>query len=305
MDETKTTNTRKNVKLPLEDRIYYIIINTIIFIFTLIVLYPLIFVVSASFSSGSAVSTGKVILWPVDPGLAGYKAVFSHKLILSGYRNTIFYTVVGTIINIVVTMMCAYPLSRKSLPGRNFFMGIFTFTMFFGGGLIPTYMLITSLGMKNTVWALLIPGAMSVYNMILARTFLQSSIPHELLEASQIDGCNDFRYFFQIVLPLSKAIIAVLTLYYAVGHWNSYFSALIYINKPNLYPLQLILRQIFEASRVSAAEMTDPELIAKTAGITDLLKYSLIVVSTAPIMCVYPFIQKYFVKGVMIGSVKG
>lgn len=288
-----------------EDRVLYGVVGFLLILFTVIVAYPIIYVISSSFSSGTAVSTGRVILWPVDFSLEGYKAVFSHRYIVSAYRNTIFYTVAGTLINLFVTMTCAYPLSRRDFPMRKFFSGLFLFTMFFSGGLIPTYILISQLGFVNTIWSLLLPGALSVYNMILARTFLSSSIPNDLLEASQIDGCSDFRYFFAILLPLAKPVIAVITLYYAVGHWNSYFNAMIYLNDMELFPLQLILRQILISNQISLNDMVDVESMVAKQGLADILKYALIVVSTAPIMCIYPFIQRYFVKGVMIGSLKG
>lgn len=300
----KVVNKRK-IKHPLEDRILYAVVYTIIILFLVVVLYPIIFVISASFSDGTEVQLGRVYLLPVKPTLEGYRAVFSHKNVLTGYRNTIFYTMAGTIINVVITVVCAYPLSRRDLPLRGFFMFLYTFTMFFGGGLIPSYLLVNTIGMNNTIWALLIPGAMSVYNMIITRTFFMNSVPLELLEASQIDGCSDVRYFFSILLPLSQAVISVISLYYAVGHWNSYFSALIYLRDTNLQPLQLILRNILLASRISLNEFEDPDLMEGKIGLEFLVKYALIVVSTAPIMCLYPFVQKFFAKGVMLGSVKG
>ncbi len=296
---------RRGIKNSADDRLLYLLVNTVLILFTLAVLYPIIYVISASFSNPVAVSAGRVVLWPIDPGLQGYRVVFSHRHILLGYRNTIFYTVVGTAINVAVTLLAAYPLSRRDFPFRRSLMFIFTFTMFFGGGLIPTYILMTQIGFINKVWALLIPGALSVYNMILVRTFLLNSIPGELLEAAQIDGCSDTRYFFTILLPRSKAVVAVITLFYAVGHWNSYFNAMIYINQLELFPLQIILRNILIANQVNLSEVQDAELLAGKQGMADLLKYSLIVVSSAPIIALYPFIQKYFIKGVMIGSIKG
>jgi len=296
---------KKKMKDPFEDKILYAIVYTVLTLVTIAVLYPLIFIVSSSFSSGAAVSSGRVIFLPVEPSLEGYKAVFKHKLIVSGYRNTIFYTVAGTAINVAMTLICAYPLSRKDMQFKKFYMFLFVFTMFFSGGLIPTYILMTQLKFINTVWAMIIPGALSVYNMIVTRTFIMSNIPRELLEAAQIDGCSDAKYFFTVVLPLSKAIIAVITLFYAVGHWNSYFNALIYLNEPKLYPLQLILRQILVANQVNLSDIEDPELIAAKQGLADLLKHSLIIVSTVPILTLYPFVQKYFIKGVMVGSIKG
>ena len=298
-------NVRKKIQYPLEDRIYYAVVNTILVIFTLAILFPLINIVAASFSSPTAVATSRVVLWPVDFSLEGYRAVFSNPYVLTGYRNTIFYTALGTTINVSITPVAAYPLSRKDLPYRGFFMFLFTFTMFFSGGLIPTYLLVNSLQMVGTIWAILLPGALSVYNMILVRTFMQSSIPTDLLEAAQIDGCSDLRFFFTMVLPLSKAVIAVITLYYAVGHWNAYFDAMIYLNRKETYPLQIILRDILIANQISSNDIVDDAILAGKQGMADLLKYSLIIVSSLPIICMYPFVQKYFVKGVMIGSIKG
>lgn len=303
MAKAKTASAR--IKNPIEDRILYFVVYTVILLFLLVILYPVIFIVSASFSEGSEVQLGHVYLWPVKPTLEGYRAVFSHRNIMTGYRNTILYTLGGTLINVVVTILCAYPLSRRDMPLRGFFVFLFVFTMFFGGGLIPTYLLVNSLGLVNTFWALLIPGAMSVYNMIITRTFFQNGVPHELLEASQIDGCSDARYFFSILLPLSQAVISVISLYYAVAHWNSYFSALIYIRDKQLQPLQLILRSILLSTRVSLNEFEDPDLLEGKIGLEFLVKFALIVVSSAPIMCLYPFVQKFFAKGVMLGSVKG
>ena len=295
----------RSIRDSAEDRILYFVVNALLAVFTLIVAYPILHVLSASFSSPRAVSTGRVVLFPVEFGIEGYKAVFSHRYIVSAYRNTLFYTVMGTLINLGVTMTCAYPLSRRDFPMRNFFSGIFLFTMFFSGGLIPGYILMTKINFINKIWAMLIPGALSVYNMILVRTFLSSAIPPDLLEASQIDGCSDAGYFMRIVLPLSKPAIAVITLYYAVGHWNAYFNAMIYLSDMNLFPLQLILRQILIANQINLGDLVDVESLVAKQGLGDLLKYSLIVVSTAPIMCVYPFIQRFFIKGVMLGSIKG
>lgn len=288
-----------------EDKILYTVVTMVLVFFLILVAYPLIYVVSSSFSSGTAVSTGQVLLWPVDFSLEGYKTVFSHKLIGSAYRNTIFYTAAGTLINVVVTVTCAYPLARGDFPMRKFFSLFFLIVMFFNGGMIPTYMVISKLKLTNTIWAMLLPGAISVYNMILVQTFIRNSIPSALMEVSQIDGCSDAKYFFYILLPLSKPVIAVITLYYAVGHWNSYFNAMMYLSDQQLYPLQLILRQILVANQVNLNEMVDVEALVAKQGLADVLKYALIVVSTAPILCVYPFIQRFFIKGVMIGSVKG
>ncbi len=300
-----TRRGEKNKRIPFEDRILYATVNLIIIITALIVFYPLLFVVSSAFSSPQAVSRGQVLLFPVDFSLRGFQAVFSYNNVLRSFANSVFYTIAGTAINMVMTLICAYPLSRKDCPFRNFFMGLFTFTMFFSGGLIPFYMLMARLGLVNTVWSMLLPGAISVYNMIVTRTFISSNIPTELLEASQVDGCSDTRFFFGFVLPLSKPVIAVIALFYAAGHWNAYFNAMMYLNNPSLYPLQLVLRDILIANQFNMNEMTDPALIAAYMGMQDLLKYSLIVISSVPLMIAYPFVQKHFIKGVMLGSVKG
>lgn len=297
---------KEKIHLSKGDRFYYAFCYTVVIILLLLVLYPLIYIVSASFSSGSAVSTGKVVLWPVEFSTFSYETVFKYQGVMIGYRNTLFYTIAGTIINIIVTMACAYPLARKNFYGRKFFTLMFTFTMIFSGGMIPSYLNMSSLGLINSVWAMLLPGAMSVYNMVVARTFIQSNIPTELLEASQIDGCSDIKYFFLVVLPLSKAVIAVIALYYAVSHWNSYFNAFLYLHDSNLYPLQIFLREILIQNNFDASMMMeDAEMVAQRQGLQELIKYSMIVVSTLPLLCLYPFVQKFFNKGVMIGSLKG
>ncbi|MCR4902347.1 MAG: carbohydrate ABC transporter permease [Butyrivibrio sp.] len=296
---------KKFKNLSANDKAFYIIIIIILSAFFLIVLYPCVFVVSASFSSGTAVQSGKVVLFPVDFSLEGYKTVFNTKNVWIGFANSIFYTVVGTLINVVMTMTAAYCLSRHDLPGRNFIMLLFTFTMFFGGGLIPSYMVVQNLGLLNTRLALLLPGAIGVYNLIVARTFIINTIPGELLEASRIDGCSDIMYYLQVVLPLSKAILAVLVLFYGVGHWNAYFNAMIYLHDKAIYPLTLFMREILMSSQIDPSTVTDPELQARLADMVGVIKYSLIMVSMVPVLLIYPFVQKYFVKGVMIGSVKG
>ena len=300
----QTMNNRKTQDAK-EDKVMYLIIYIITGVLLVALAYPIIFIISASFSSASAVSTGRVFLWPVDFSLKGYEAVFSYKSIWTGYRNTLFYTIVGTFINLAMTLVAAYPLSRPNFQGKKVYMILFVITMFFNGGLIPTYILMTQIHFVNKVWAMLIPGAISVYNLIVTRTFFQNTIPVELLEASKIDGCSDARYFVSILLPLSKAIIAVMALFYAVRHWNSYFSAMIYLRKPELYPLQIILRSILISSNIDLTQINDPDIIAAMQGLTDLLKYSLIVVASIPIIVAYPFAQRYFIKGVMIGSIKG
>ncbi len=296
---------RKFRNYSLNDKIFYIIITAILTFFFIAVLYPCIFVLSASFSSGVAVQSGKVILFPVDLSIEGYRAVFNTSTVWTGFINSLFYTVVGTTINLVMTLTAAYCLSRRDLPGRNGIMLLFTFTMFFSGGMIPSFMMVQSLGILNTRWALLLPGAIGVYNLIVARTFIINSIPLELLEASQMDGCSDVMYYLKVVIPLSKAIIAVLVLFYGVGHWNAYFNAMIYLHDKSLYPLTLFLREILMASQIDPSTVQDPELQARLAEMAGAIKYSLIVVSMVPVLIIYPFVQKYFVKGVMIGSVKG
>ena len=285
------------------DALFYVICYAIVAILCLIVLYPLIYILSASFSSPAQVSSGRVWLFPVEPTLYSYSLILQYKNVFIGYGNTIFYTVVGTMINVALTMICAYPLSRREFSGRYVCSLIFVFTMVFNAGMIPNYILIRDLHLMNTRWAMILPGAISAYNMIVARTFIQNSI--ELLEASKLDGCNDFQYFFHIVLPLSTTVISVITLYYAVAHWNSYFNAFLYLSDRKLYPLQIFLRQILVQNKFDTSEVTDPELAQQLQGLNEGLKYSIIVVSSAPLMCLYPFVQKHFVKGVMIGSVKG
>ena len=299
-----SVKTARKVRLSRSDRVYYGIVYTLITLLTLAVLYPLMYVVSASFSSGRAITSGKVFLLPVEFSTYGYESVLNYKSIWVGYRNTIFYTVAGTAINIAVTLLCAYPLSRKGLRGKGFFTFLFSFTMIFSGGMIPSYILMRDLKILNTVWAMLLPGAMSVYNMVVTRTFFQSTIPGDLLEAAKIDGCSDIQFFTRIVMPLSKAIIAVITLYYAVGHWNAYFNAFLYLNSKELYPLQIYLRQVLVLGDIDA-DLADEEMLLQLQNLRDVLKYAIIVISTAPLLCAYPFVQKYFVRGVMIGSLKG
>ena len=305
MKDFTPPRTAKNEKggILRSDRRFYSVCYLLIGVLTIIVLYPIVYGTATSFSSPAAVARGEVWLWPVDFSLEGYKAVLQYKDVWIGYRNTIFYTLVGTLMNISLTLACAYPLSRKQLHGRVPIMFLFTFTMLFGGGMIPNYILIKNLKIMNTIWAMLLPGCMSVYNMIVARTFIQQNIPNELLEASKMDGCSDARFFFQVVLPLSKAIIAVLALWYAVGHWNAYFNAFLYLSDKELFPLQLFLKSVLVQNEF--ATMIDPELAEQMTEMRNLIKYALIVVSTAPLFAFYPFVQKYFVKGVMIGSVKG
>lgn len=275
----------------------------------LLVCYPLIYIISASISDPILVNQGKLWLWPQGITFEGFERVFHNKELWVGYRNTILYTTVGTAINLLVTLPCAYALSRGDMVGRNAIMAAFVFTMFFGGGLIPTYLLIKNLGMTNTVWALLIPNAATIWNIIVCRTFFQMNIPKELQESAEIDGCSNTRLFVSIVLPLSAPIIAVMSLFYGVGHWNAFFNALIYLSDRSLFPLQLILKEILVQQQVSSDMMTggggDLDALAVQARIAEIVKYAVIIVSTLPVIIVYPFVQRYFVKGVLIGSIKG
>ncbi len=287
------------------EKVFDTINNTILALILIIVAYPLYFVVIASISDPIDVALGRVILIPSKIVWDGYKKILAHKDLWIGYKNTFTYTILGTLLNLSLTLTSAYSLSRKDMPGRNLFMGIFTFTMFFGGGLIPTYLLVKSLNLIDTYAVMIVLGAVSVWNVIIARTFFQSTIPQELLEAAIVDGCNDFLFFFRIVLPLSKAIIAVLTIYYAVGHWNQFFNAIIYLRNRNKYPLQLFLREILIQNQFNEEMqiMDDNALIAQTIAMS--MKYGVIIVSSLPVLILYPFLQKYFMKGVMIGSIKG
>lgn len=283
------------------DTINYILLSCVL----IIVLYPLYFIVIASISDPTAVSNGQLKFLPIDITFEGYKRIFQDRLILSGYKNTIKYTVVGTTINIFLTMMTAYPLSRKDFSGRRALMIFLMITMYFNGGLIPTYLIVKHLGLINNWLIMVLKGAVSVYNIIIARSFLQSSIPEELYEAAVIDGCSHIKFFTRVVLPLSKAIIAVLVLFYGIVHWNEFFTALIYLRDEKLYPLQLILRSILLENQMQDAMMNNIDDINNQQYIADLIKYGMIIVASLPLLILYPFLQKYFVKGVMIGSVKG
>lgn len=286
------------------DKAFDIINHALLILIAAAVFYPLYFILIASFSDPTAVAGGEVRLYPKGFNLDGYAKVFENSKIWTGYRNTIFYTAVGTSINLLFTVPAAYGLSKKTLPGQGLLMGLITFTMFFSGGLIPTYLLIDNLGINNTMWALVLPGAVSVYNLIVTRSYMASNISGELEEAARLDGCSDFHLFFQIAIPLSKPIIGVIFLMYAVGHWNSYFNALIYIRDAQLYPLQVILRDLLIQTE-QAANMGGDASVMEMQKIADMLKYGVIVVSSLPVLCIYPFIQKYFEKGMMIGSIKG
>ena len=295
------------------DRAFGIVNGLLIALSFAITLYPLIYVISASISSPDAVASGRMILWPVDITWKGYQYILQYGDIWTGYANTLFYTLVGTSINLIVTLPCAYGLSRRDVPFRGLVMTLFLITMYISGGLIPGYINLSEMHMINTRWALLLPGAVSTYNLIVARTFFANTIPWELHEAAFLDGCSNIRLFLKIVLPLSAPIVVVMTLYYGVAHWNSYFNAMIYLSDRSKYPLQVFLREIltkgqFAADAIqSGASFTEEEMIAmmKETETANLIKYCVIIVSTVPMMILYPFLQRFFTKGVMIGAVKG
>ena len=294
------------------DRFFQTVVSILMVAFLVIELYPLIYVVSASFSDGDAVAAGKIVLLPVDFTLEGYGYVFRNQNIWIGYANSIFYTVVGTFVNLVMTLPCAYALSRKELIGKNKIMIYFMITMYVSGGMVPAYLNMKSFGLLNTRLLMVIGGAISVYNMIVAKTFFENSIPLEITDASKIDGCTDFSTFSKIVLPLSKALMAVMVLYYGIGHWNSYFGPMIYLDDPEKYPLQLFLREILLMSNmvqnvIVTGSLTSEQIayLEKQAEAAELTKYCVIVVAALPMMILYPKLQKFFEKGVMIGGVKG
>jgi ABC-type sugar transport system, permease component len=313
--EKKLKGPATHEKLSADDKRFYFINGTMLFIIFMLVLLPILTLFANAFSDGNAVAAGKVSFWPLardEQGafhlgvdFDGFAAAFKNTKLLNGYMNTIFYTLAGTCLNLVMTILAAYPLSRSDLPGRNKVMMLFAFTMIFNAGMMPNYMLMQKLHLMNTRWAMVLPMAINVYNMVICRTFFQSTIPRELLEAAQLDGCTDFRFVWSIVLPLSKAVIAVIGLYYGVYHWNAYFNAFMYLSDQSLYPLQIVLREILLSSVVS------PEMLeGATTGSVDfnmihVLRYAVIIIACLPIWCVYPMLQKYFVQGVMIGSIKG
>ena len=297
---------RNAIRLSAGDRLFSVVNTFLLIVIMLVVLYPLIYIVSSSFSAPAAVTSGRVWLYPVDATLVGYQTAFKHSKIVPSFMNSIIITVVGTCINVICTVMVAYPLARKTFFGKGFLTGLFTFTMLFNGGLIPTFLVIRKLGFYDSYGALWLPGAVSVYNMIVARTFFQNTIPDELYEAGELDGCSDLMFLMKIAIPLSMPIIAVLVMFYAVGHWNSYFNAMVYLRDTSKYPLQNVLREILIANRMTDDRMMqNADVMLRKQGLADLLRYSLIVISTTPMMLVYPFVQRHFVKGVLIGALKG
>ena len=286
------------------DRIFDKINIVVLAIAFLITAYPLYFVLIASFSDPTFVSAGQVVLWPKGITWLGYERIFSIDAVLVGYKNTILYTATGTAISVTLTLGAGYALSRKSLPFRNFFIAFFTVTMFLNGGTIPMYLLIKELKLLDTMWGVILPGALSVWNLIIARSFFASNITDDLTGAAEIDGCGQIRFFFSIALPLTKALIAILALYYMVGYWNSYFNAVMYLKSASKQPLQLVLREILIMDQ-NQEMLTDMWDIIERQKTAELVKYGVIIVSTVPLLCVYPFVQKFFIKGVMIGSLKG
>jgi len=296
---------QKKINMGISDKALNIFVTTFVTIWVIILLYPLIYIVSSSLSSGDAVTSGKVLLLPVDVSIMGYKLVFQNKLVWSGYANTIFFSIACTLINLVYTILIAYVLSRKDFQGRKLITSLYLFTMWFGGGMIPKYILVSNLGMVNSRWGFVLMTGLGISNMVIMRTYFQSSIPGELLEAAKVDGCTDSRYLWQIAVPLARPVIAVITLYYLVGNWNDYFDPLIYLRKTELLPLQLILRGILGSTKVDTSQFTDPSAAAQLANVAESMKYALIVISTLPMLILYPFVQKFFDKGVMMGSLKG
>ena len=289
------------------DQVYQGFIYVFLALVTIIVLYPLIYVVSCSFSSAESLVNGQVFFLPVNFSLQGYQAVFHNNQVWTGYLNSFIYTSVGTLIGTSITILGAYVLSRPEFPLRKFITVLFMITMIFNGGLLPTYILINQLGMYNSIWAIVLPGAFSVWLAIIGRTFIKSTIPEELFEATCLDGGNYFQYLLKVVLPLSKPIIAVLALNFAVGQWNSYFSALVYLKDTAKFPLQIILRNIIISNIIdySSIGSLDVKSLMERQYLSELLKYSLIIISSVPMLILYPFLQKYFIKGVMVGSLKG
>lgn len=296
---------KKKIRLSKEDRIYHIITTIVLIAVFVVIAYPLYFIVIASFSDPTLVYQGKVRLFPQGITFIGYIKTFANSGLWTAYKNTILYTIVGTAINVVMTMTAAYALSVKEMYGRRVVMFLITFTMYFSGGMMPTYFLVKDLGLLDSIWSMVLPGAVSAYNLMIARSFLESNIPKELYEAAEMDGCSRLTFFGKIVLPLSGTLIAILVLFYGVSHWNTYFDALMYIQDRDKFPLQVILREILLQNSFSVDEVMDPDLMAVLEQLKNSIKYVVIIVSSVPVLILYPLLQKHFVKGVMIGSVKG
>ena len=293
---------KHHVKESKGDRVYYAIVYTVLLLLALIVVYPLYFVVIASFSSADAVLAGRVYLFPVDIDFTGYIRCFERTDIWIGYGNTIWYTAAYTVLSVVFTVTAAWALSRKTLPFRKFWMIFFTITMFFGGGLIPFYKVVSDLGMLDSPLSIILPGTVSAWNLFMAKTFFQTGVPDSIIEAAELDGANRLRLFVSVILPLSMPIVAVLALYYAVGQWNSYFNAMIFLQDANLFPLQLVLKEILTASESTTGG--SGETILEQFRLANQLKYVTVIISSLPVFCLYPFVQKFFAQGVMVGSLK-
>ena len=293
------------MKYKISDKVMNVAFLVIVTLVLIAVLYPVIFIVSSSFSSGEALASGRVLFWPVDVCLTGYELVFAYKSIWTGYANTLMYTFLGTAVNLIMTILVAYPFSRRDLQWRGFYLLAFMIPMFVSGGLIPSYILASQLHLTNTRTYLIISGAVAMSNVILLRTSFQSGIPEELWESAKMDGSSYTGYLMKIVLPLSKATISVITLYCVVNHWNSYFTPMIYLRDQVKFPLQLIVQTILSTSSVDSSQVQDVELLAELMASTEVMRYALIVVATLPMIILYPFVQKFFEKGVMVGSVKG
>lgn len=305
---TDGTIVKHKIKLTKNDVLFNIFNYLFIFLAVVITLYPLIYVLSASISNPNKVNSGEMWLWPIDITFAGYKRVFRDPEIWTGYANTIFYTIFGTLINLAITLPGAYALAKKNLPLRKFFSFLILFTMFFGGGLIPLYMLVNNLHLLDTIWAVVLPVGASAYNLVITRTFMETTIPIGLEEAAEIDGCSPFMIFFKLVLPLSAPIIAVMALFYGVGHWNSYFNEMIFLSDRSKFPLQVILRELIVTTQINSSNTitnTEAQTLAEQQQLAGIIKYAVMIVATLPIIVVYPFLQRFFVKGVMIGSIKG
>ncbi|WP_328995739.1 carbohydrate ABC transporter permease [Kribbella sp. NBC_01245] len=294
----------KKISEPFSDRVFLVVITVMLVVVLAVVLMPLVYIVASSFSSANAVSSGRVLFWPVEFSLRAYEVALSNPQVLRGYFNSLIYAIGGTLISVTLTVAIAYPLSRKGFFGRNVIMTGLIFTMLFSGGLIPTYMVVQDLGLLNTRWALLLPSAIGVWQVIIARTFFVHTIPDELYEAATLDGASDLRFLWSVVLPLSKPMLAVIALMYAIFQWNSYFDALVYLKDPDLFPLQIVLRNMLILNTTNGGS-TDLAQQLEQRQLANVLKYALIVVSSVPVLLIYPFIARHFTKGVMVGAVKG
>lgn len=290
------------IRDPLIDRVFMFVVGLLLLAVVAVVLIPLIYIVASSFSSAAAVASGRVLLWPVEFSLRGYEVAFATPRIASGFLNTLFYTFVGAGFSLAMTVAIAFPLSRIDLFGGRAILALVIFTMLFSGGLIPTFMVVKSLGLLNTRWALIVPQALGVWQILIATAYFRESIPEDLYAAAKIDGASDLRFLWSIALPLSRPMLAVVALMYGISQWNSYFDALIYLKSADLYPLQLVLRDILILNQFTPGDMSN---LVERQQLAQLLKFSLIVISTVPIMLIYPFVARYFTKGILVGAVKG